>query len=411
MEYRTRHAEKRLTELARHFKIVLVTGARQVGKSTLLSHVYPDIRSIVFDPTLDLYGERRDPDLFLDSFPSPLILDDIQYVPGLLPALKRRIDRSGRKGQYFLTGSQNLSMLRHVSESLAGRVGFLHLDCMTGQEMAGAGGDSTWLDRFLAGPDAFLGKASLLPQTVGPLVRYLWRGSLPGTLDLPDATVPDYMASYVRTYIERDVRTAADIRGLADFGRFLALSAALTGQEINDSQLGRELGLSPPTARRWRETLTQTYQWRELPAFHGNAVKRVSGRRKGHVSDTGLACWLQRLSSPTSLLGSPLMGRLFESMVVNLVHQQASAMAVPPAVWHWRASGGAEVDMVLERDGLLWPIEVKASTALSGHDTRGMRSFRETYGSRPIGTGLVIYAGSVIRKLDEHTYAVPWNFA
>ena len=135
MKYRTRHLEKRLHALARHFKCVLVTGARQVGKSTLLAHAFPNLKSVTLDPIQDRFGVRRDPDLFLDNFPAPLIVDEIQFAPELLPALKRRMDQNAAPGQYFLSGSQNLALLRSVTESMAGRVGVLQLGVMTPLEI------------------------------------------------------------------------------------------------------------------------------------------------------------------------------------------------------------------------------------------------------------------------------------
>ena len=144
MNYLERHLEQRLLRHAKSFKTVLVAGARQVGKSTLLEHVFPNVRQVVFDPVQDLYGARSDPDQFLETFGSPLILDEVQYAPELLPALKRRVDRFDEAGQYFLTGSQNLAVLRNVSESLAGRVGILRLDGLTPAEQVEEASAPSW---------------------------------------------------------------------------------------------------------------------------------------------------------------------------------------------------------------------------------------------------------------------------
>jgi len=411
MNYRPRFAEKKLLDYARHFKIVLITGARQVGKSTLLSHTFPDTKSIVFDPVQDIHGAKEDPDLFLNNFKAPVILDEIQYAPELLAAIKRRVDRSDQPGQYFLTGSQNLSVLRDVSESLAGRVGILHLDSMTHFEMSGCGARGAWLERYLSDPDGFASACTdFIPET-GGLARFLWRGGFPGLLDIPDEMVGGYLASYIQTYVERDVRRLENIRELAAFSRFLGLAGALTGQEINASQLGRDVGVKPSTARSWLGLLTHSYQWLELFPYQGSAVKRLSGRKKGCLCDTGLACALQRISSPDALAVSPLLGALFETMAVNLIHRQFILLPLAPQAYHWRTGAGAEVDTVLEWNGRLYPIEVKCSTKLSRHDTRGLRAFRETYAGRQIMKGLIIYAGDQCYSIDEHTIALPWNAA
>jgi predicted AAA+ superfamily ATPase len=409
MNYRTRYAESPLKRLAGHFKIVLVTGARQIGKTTLLRHAHPDLRLLVFDPFQDLYGAKADPDLLLDNFPAPLILDEIQFAPEMLSALKRRVDRSDDKGQYFLTGSQDLAVLRSVGESLAGRVGILHLEGMTLEEMLGRGDRGAWLGRYLDDPESLVENFAGTLTELGSMARQLWRGSLPGLLDLADEAAADYLRSYVETYIERDVRTAGDIREMAVFGRFLGLAAALTAQEINSSQLGRELGVKPDTARRWTDLLAATFQWRELLPFHGNAIKRLSGKSKGLFCDTGLACFLQRVSSPEALLVNPLLGAMFETWTVNAVLRQCITLPVPPQAYHWRTSGGAEVDLVLEWDGKLYPIEVKCKTTVGKHDTRGLRAFRETYSSRQVMPGLIIYAGRECYRVDGSTIALPWN--
>jgi predicted AAA+ superfamily ATPase len=323
--------------------------------------------------------------------------------------LKRRVDSSEARGQYFLTGSQNLALLKTVSESLAGRVGILHLSAMTPRELAREAVDPSWLEPFLSG-------AAPLPDVLPPpfgadpeLFRALWRGCLPGTLDLPDRLVPDYLRSYVETYLERDVRRTADPGDLTAFGRFLGLSAAMTGQESNDSQAGREVGVSPQTARRWYASLSATYQWLEVPPYTRNAVKRVSRRCKGHLHDSGLACHLQRISSPEALSVSPLLGALFETWVHNALRGQFAALAVAPDVLHWRSAGGAEVDLVLERDGMLFPVEVKCKAHPGGHDGRGLRAFRDTYGPDRVRPALLVHGGTDCYRLDPDTWAVPWT--
>ncbi len=405
--YRPRHAERKLDQLASFFKVVLVTGARQVGKSTLLEHVFPKHHVVVFDPIQDLYGAREDPDLFLDNFPPPLLLDEIQYAPELLPALKRRVDRTEESGQYLLTGSQNLAVLRTVAESMAGRVGILSLEGMTAAEMTDAGRRSGWLSSYVEDPESLL---DLEPEAAQDSpARRIWRGSLPGLLDAPDTIVPDYFRSYVQTYVDRDVRSMEDIRQLADFDRFLGLAAALTAQEINASQFGRDVGVSPSTARRWLDLLAHTYQWRELPPYHGNTIKRLSKKGKGYLCDTGLAAYLQRVSSPQALAVSPLLGPLFETWAVNEIHAQFVQFDVPPLAHHWRTAGGAEVDLILERDGALYPIEIKCKSHLSGHDTRGLHAFRATYPRQDVRTGLIVYAGNECYRVNPNTIAVPWS--
>lgn len=409
MNYLERHLEKRLMRYAKVFKVVLVAGARQVGKSTLLQHVFPDIKQIVFDPVQDLYGARSDPDQFLDTFGAPLILDEVQYAPELLPALKRRVDRSNTKGQYFLTGSQNLAVLRNVSESLAGRVGILRLDGMTPAEQYEEPHKISWLQTYLDNPESFATEAAGIPvlQTNESLCEYLWRGQLPALIEFENEDIPAYLASYVETYVERDVRMMGNISDMAQFGRFLRLCGALTGQEIFQSQLGRELGINPKTARSWLNLLTWSYQWIELPAYSGNAIKKLSSKPKGHIQDSGLACYLNAIPTPESLLSSPAFGNIFESWGVGWLHRQIQRLALPPALYHWRTKNGAEVDVVMDYNGKLFPIEFKAASHLSKHDTRGLQAFQKTYKNAQIG--IVIYGGNVPYQISEHAVAIPWR--
>lgn len=409
MIYRKRIAQKRVNELAKLFKIVLITGARQVGKSSLLAHLFPNIPIFVFDPVQDLYGARADPDLFLTNFPAPIILDEIQYVPELLPALKRKVDRSQQNGQYFLTGSQQLSVLKTVSESLAGRVGIIELGPMVPQEQYGAPLTNNWLERYLSNPHEFQKQFKGVMSSVPSLYDTLWRGGMPGILEIPDQSVADYFSSYVQTYVERDVRLLENIQDVTSFGRFFSLLSALTAQEINFSQLGREIGISPSTAQRWLNVLRYTYQWHEVWPYHGSTIKRISSKPKGFLSDTGMICYMQRISSAQALGGNPLLGALFESFCFSIIKGLSNDLSVAPYFYHWRTAAGAEVDLVLERDGNLYPIEIKCKTNITGHDIRGMHAFRQTYAEKHVMPGLIIYAGSACYWIDEHTIAFPWH--
>lgn len=409
MQYLPRHLEKQILESAKHFKAVLLLGARQTGKSTLLSHLFPEVKAFVFDPIQDIYKARQDPDLFLDSFPAPLILDEVQYVPELLAALKRKMDQKESKGQYFLTGSQNFSILRNVAESMAGRVAIFHLDHLTPQELLGKGQEEGWLLAYLKNPDTFFQNRNILPSSFYPLVEFLFRGTFPATVELPTSQIPRYMSSYLQTYVDRDVRNMENIQSFTEFNRFLGIIASLTAQEINASHLGREIGISPQTARRWLDLLSHTYQWFELFPYHGNTIKRISGKKKGYFKDSGFACYLQAIDSYESLAKNPRLGAIFETWVINYIIQQSSALDVPPKMYHWRTSGGAEVDLILERAGKLYPIEIKCKTQLTRSDISGLKAFRETYPKQEIMPGLVIYAGSESYKLDKEILALPWS--
>jgi len=371
--------------------------------------VHPECRAVVFDPVQDLYGAKADPDLFLETFAAPLILDEVQYVPELLSAMKRRVDLSEARGQYFLTGSQNLSVLRGVAESLAGRIGVLRLDGMTPAELCGCGGDVSWVQRFLESPGSWVENITgldLLPA-LPSLPEFLWRGQMPGLIGVATEDVSAFWSSYVQTYVERDVRLMMNVADLAIFGRFLKLCGAMTAREVVQSQFGRELGVNPKTARHWLDVLAHSYQWVELPPYCGNTIKRLSGKTKGHVLDSGLASYWHAVPSPGSLLAHPAFGNIFESWGVAWIMCQCQRMPLAPTVYHWRTGNGAEVDAVLEYDGRLFPMEFKASARLSAHDARSIMAFRSTYANA--GPGVIVYGGDQPFRLNREVVAVPWR--
>lgn len=408
-EYKHRHLEQQIRSAARSFKIIVVLGARQVGKSTLLRALYPMEELFLFDSILDPYRVQDDPDLFLDLHPPPLLLDEVQFVPALLSAIKRRVDQSEAMGGYFLTGSQNLNVLKSVSETMTGRAAILHLEAMSLVERLGLALEQCWLVRYLNNPSQFLLERPQPLQGLPPLVEVLWRGSLPRAIELPRSEIPLFFHSYIQTYVERDLRLVEKISDLHLFGEFLSVLGTLSGQEINSAQLGREIGITPQTAKRWVFALTASYQWRDILPLYRNAIKRVSERRKGVFTDSGVVCHLLRMRSPEDLALHSALGAVFETWVVNHIHQLFSATSLYPAVYHWRSHGGAEIDLILEIGGIYFPIEIKCSRNLSAHDLRSFKAFRETYPERKIAPGLIIHAGDDSYLLDRETMALSWK--
>ncbi len=399
--------------MAALFPIVVVAGPRQTGKSTLLSRLDDVKATFVFDPAQDVAGAREDPELFLRLNPPPLVLDEIQHAPELLGALKRIADeRRDVPGQYFLSGSQQFGVLRSVRETLAGRAGLIDLPPMSRRELDEAPFAGVLTAMLEADPgDAgdLLERLRALDgsRATRALPERLFRGGYPGLLDFATADCPLWFDGYFRTYVERDVQMIRRFDDPHEFSRFVRLVAALTSAELNAAHLGREIGIANRTARAWLDALVGSYQALLLDAWSGNTIKRVSGRPKVHVWDVGLATWLSAISSPTALSGHPLLGALFETYVVTELMKETQTMTVRPRFWHWRTRGGAEVDLIAERDGVLHPVEVRLSSQVSGRDTRGLRSFDETHPDQRIGTWVVIYGGKELRRVNDRCVAVP----
>ncbi len=367
--------------------------------------------TVVFDPVVDVENARAEPEVFLDHHRTPLFIDEIQYAPELVPALKRRIDKNRAPGQYVLSGPQQWEVLRTLAESLAGRVVFLDLEGFCLAEIAQQTSGSSWLERWWADADGYLAARPQRLADPRSLYERMWRGFMPEAELLSADVLADFHAAYQRTYIERDARLLGRVDDWQEFGRFFRLAAALTAQEINYSQLGRDIGLSSQTARRWLRILTATFQWHEVPAWSGNTIKRVSGKPKGYLADTGVAAAAMRISSPSALADHPALGALFETAVVGEVRRLSSVLSSKPALRHWRSHGGAEVDLLLERDGTLFPIEIKATARPTRNDVRGIAALRATYPKQRIARGLVLAPVSDVTPLTEADTALPWDLA
>ncbi|HCE45388.1 MAG TPA: GTP-binding protein [Lentisphaeria bacterium] len=413
MRYIYRQISDRILGLFKEFPVIIITGARQVGKTTLLKHLFADKGDyVVFDPTIDIENARRDPDLFLDNHKEPLILDEIQYAPELVAAIKRRVDKDKHPGRFILTGSQQWQVLKNISESLAGRAILLELSGFNAAEVSGCTWTmEPWIERWMLNQKEMVEQegSSIFGSGIG-IYEQLFRGALPDAREMKLESLRYYHQSYQQTYIERDIRLLSNIHDYQQFGRFFSISAALTAQEVNYSQLGRDIGLTQRTAHAWLDIMRGTYQWMEVPPYHGNSIKRISGKPKGYLGDTGLACSAQAISSPSAIAGSPLAGALFETWVVNEMKKQCSLMSFPPNMYHWRSHGGGEVDLILERDGVLYPMEIKMTTQPARNDIRGISALRDTYPNANIAVGAIICCTDHAYKVSEDTFAIPWNW-
>ncbi|MBN1115036.1 MAG: ATP-binding protein [Oligoflexia bacterium] len=404
--YLTRFLEKKLKKLAGNFPVIVVSGARQVGKSTLLEHVFPDLPRVVFDPLEDIEGAKSDPDLFLRNRNTPVILDEIQYVPGLVSSIKRFLEKNRSNGQFFITGSQQWEVMKNLSESLAGRAVFLDLSGLSYFEIQGSGFENLWLDEWLNNRQ-LNNKKNKKPRFT--LFEQLWRGFLPEAQFIDIDVIPDFFMSYIRTYIDRDIRQIIELNDYALFNRFFKLCAASSANEINYSHFGREMGITPQTASRWLQVLTSTFQWIELPAFSGNTTKRVTSKPKGHLTDAGLICYCLGITSQNSIISNPNWGNIFESAVVMEIIKQSALSGVKPGLYHWRTAAGAEVDIIMELDNKFFPIEIKANSHPSKRDTGGIKAFMETYPHLDIPRGAIISPAENHYKLEENIDVIPFD--
>lgn len=405
--YLTRLVEEPLIAAAREFPVLALVGARQTGKSTTLRRLFLDTHQYVtFDDISNREAARRDPELFLSNFLGPTIFDEIQYAPELMPALKRRVDESPRPGHYLLTGSQQLHLVRGLRETLAGRVLLLQLHPLTAWERAGFGAQRHWLTRWVSEGARPLLAAE--PSTDFSPLRELIRGGLPGLIGKSDRFLPGYFRSYITTYLERDLPAQHEVQDATAIGTFLRLLAPLTAQEINRSQLGREIGASSPTAARWLGWLAGANLWRELPAYDGNVLKRVAKKPKGMLFDTGLVCHLLQAQRPQTLQAHPSLGSVFEAAMALELQAVVDSQLDGATLHHWRTPYGHEVDLVLEHEGRLFAFECKWRSQVDPRALVGLTAFRQAYGGRVAGAAVLTPIGAA-RWLADGVFQLPWS--
>ena len=350
--YINRVIEKTLNRLSGQFKVILVTGARQVGKSTLLKHC--DIKRNYV--SLDDLSEReiaiKEPKLFLENHKPPLIIDEIQYAPELLSYIKLIVDKSDKKGQYWLTGSQQFHLMKNVSESLVGRVGIIDLMGLSLGEILNYS-DSI---PFLPNSDFSIEHKKFSSDEV---FNMIYNGSFPA---LNNNEVQDrnaFYSSYVRTYIERDIRDLATVSDEMKFLTFLRVVAARTSQVLKYSTLANDVGISQPTAKAWLSILVTSGLVYLLPPYYKNITSRMTKMPKIYFLDTGLCAYLTGWSNKEVIKNGAMSGAFFETFVVSEIIKSYTNNGERPLIYWYRDTLQKEIDVIIERDGKLYPIEIK----------------------------------------------------
>lgn len=402
--YRDRTLQDRWLAASSQFPVLFLTGPRQVGKTTLLTHLCGTDRTYV---TLDDLAvrtlARQDPDLFLQRFAPPLLIDEIQYAPQLLGSIKIAVDRRRRAGAFWLTGSQQFSLMQGISETLAGRVAIVNLLGFSRREKEDR---ALPLPPFLPTPERLAARAPRAGSTtLAAVYQDMWWGSFPA-LATGQITERDlFYRSYVQTYLERDVRDLLQVGDLEAFHRFVQACAARTGQLLNYTDLARDCGISVNTARNWLSVLVASFQVYLLPPYHSNLTKRLTKTPKLYFLDTGLSAYLTRWSSPQTLETGAMSGALFETYAfVEILKSWWHRLQEAP-FYYFRDKDGREIDLLIATDGHLYPIEIKKTAAPQAEAIKtfaALGRFRETRGPG----GLVCLYPSLL-PLDAHNTAVP----
>ncbi len=399
--YIPRNIESVVRRAVAEFPVLVLTGPRQSGKTTLLKRMFGhDYAYVSLEPPDVRQAAAADPRGFLAMCPAPVIFDEVQYAPELFSYIKEQVDADrDHAGRYLLTGSQNLLLTQQISESLAGRAAMLTLLPLSLSELKQTGHVRFPWEGASAGhaSESFMGNE---------LWRNVLRGGYPELAASPERDVSLWFSAYVQTYLERDVRNLRQIGDLTQFQTFLRALAARNAQLLNLSDLARDLGIAVNTIKAWISVLEATYQIFILHPYHANVGKRLVKRPKIYFMDTGILCYLVGLRDPLHAAAGPMGGALMENVVLAEIVKHYMHRGERPPVWFWRTAAGCEVDIIIESDGRLHPVEIKLSSTPKPAYARGIHEFSELFGAL-VAPGYVIHPGDVRLPLGGGVTALP----
>jgi len=361
-----RNISDTLQKAVEQFPVVVLTGARQTGKTSLVRHLYPDASYVTFDIPRDAELARLDFTDFLKRYPAPLIIDEVQYFPDVMRSLKVEVDRDRRPGQFILTGSQDFAMMEGVSESLAGRCAVLSLSGLSLPEVYPQG-------------------------ATGDMDAYCWRGGYPELWDRPELDRELWLGSYLATYLERDVRNILQVGSLRDFDRFLRAAALRAGQLLSLSELARDIGVSPNTAKSWISILQASRQIFLLEPYHDNAGKRLVKSPKLYFGDTGLLAYLLGFARWEDVPRNALWGAIWENLVIGEVRKVFHNRGRRPPCWFWRTHQKEEVDLLIETGPRqFFAVECKTAATVDRNAAKGFAALERAYGDAALDRGVVV---------------------
>ena len=393
--------------ISKRFGAVLVTGPRQVGKTTMLQRIRRERRTYVtLDDTEAKRLARTDPAGFLQRYEPPVLIDEVQYAPQLFPYIKIAVDKSHEPGLFWLTGSQQFEMMRHVSESLAGRVAVVKLLGFSACEEAGKARQAV---PFLPTLDQLQRREKARkPCSIMQLYGKIWRGSFPFAVASKERDLEQFYSSYVATYLQRDVRDYAQIHNTSRFLTFLRMAAARSGQLVNYADFARDLGVSQPTVKSWLTVLQACGLVYLLRPYFTNQTKRLLKTPKLYFLDTGLCAYLAGWSSPRVLERGAMAGPILETYVVTEILKSYWHNGEEPRIFFYRDKEKREIDVILEENGTLYPIEIKKTATPNHHSARHFAALNRL--NVPVGQGAVVCFRQSHIPLSPNIQAVPVGY-
>jgi predicted AAA+ superfamily ATPase len=390
-----------IEKTAKGFRVLLLTGQRQVGKTTLLKNMAGEKRSYVSLDDMEAQElAKSDPELFLQQYPPPVIIDEIQYAPQLFPYIKIYADeRRERKGAFWLTGSQKYTLMQGVQESLAGRIAILDLMGLSYREKIKKPFSGK---PFLPSMDKSNDGKKL---SINDLYRHIWEGALPEPYVNRKLERNRYYSSYIKSYIERDVRDFYNLEKTIQFFNFLSAAASLTGQLLNYSAIARDIGIDVKTAQVWMGILEKSGLVYLLHPYSPNITKRIIKMPKIYFLDTGLCVYLTKWMSPETLMMGAMAGSILETYAVGEVLKSYFHNGREPAIYFYRDKNQNEVDLVLEENGTLYPIEIKKTASPGQSDYKSFRELEKL--KKNVGLGAVLCLKAERMPLSREVVSIP----
>lgn len=403
MNYITRNLEKVVNQVTKEYPVVLVTGPRQVGKTTMLQKLMEgtDRGYITLDDLNERNIAKTDPELFLQLHKPPVLIDEVQYAPELFTYIKMHVDKNHEPGAYWLTGSQVFKLMRGVQESLAGRVAVLSLTSLSQAEICGG-----VMEPFSIDMEALSArKADRKEADTRAVFERIYQGSMPAVISGANSNNQIFYSSYLTTYIERDVKELSNAIDSLKFLRFITATAARCGQMLNVADIAGDADINPMQAKNWLGILETLGIIFYLHPYSNNLLKRLVKTPKLYFYDTGLVCYLTRWSSAETLERGALNGAILENYVVAEIMKTYLNCGKEPYLYYYRDKDAREIDIVLEHDGVLNPIEIKKT---SNPGTELIRAFKVLdKSSTPRSKGAVICMKPELSAIDADNYIVP----
>lgn len=402
-----RHAIKTLKDLSKMFSSVIITGSRQVGKTTLLQEYGKSFEYLSFDDPILVNEFNENGKNFLENYNLPLILDEVQYVPKIFNYIKILCDKLKKKGIIFMSGSQQFKMMENVSESLTGRVGILNISTLSNREI----NNEEFYNEFIPSDKYFNSRKKTISNFKEKEIWHnIQRGLLPELYVNKKFDSKKYYAAYLSTYIERDVRTLTQVSDEITFSKFMVSLAARTGQLLNKAEIAREVSTSETTIDRWLSILKNSNIIYLLYPYANNRLKRVIKTPKVYFLDTGLCAFLTKWTTSDTLSHGAMAGHFFETFVISeIVKSFYNNGIIDPPLYYYRDKDMVEVDLIIESNGIIHPIEIKKYTNYNKNDMSSFRVFNKLNDIK-VGNGGIICMYDKLLKLDEKKYIIPINY-